>query len=114
MRQRVGAVGDADRVRDAEVGGELVLERRDLGAEDELAAIEDLVDGLAQAAAQAGQRRGGIEQGDAHAGKPTRRGGRQAAWVAGRAASRMPSSAGVAALAPARRTWPAHASCSGT
>ena len=91
-----------------------LLEGRDLGPEDVLAAIEDLVDGLAQAAAQAGQRGGGIEEGDAHAGQPTEARGRQAAWVAGRAASRMPSSAGVAALAPASRRWPAQASCRGT
>ena len=112
--QRLGAVGDPDDVVDAQEGGELLLEGRDLGPEDVLAAIEHLVDGLAQAAAQAGQRGGGIEEGDAHAGQPTEASGRQAAWAAGRAASRMPSSAGVAALAPASRTWPAQASCSGT
>ena len=99
---------------DAEVRGELLLEGRDLGPEDVLAAIEDLVDRFAEAAAQAGQRGGGIEERDAHAGQPTAPRRRQAAWVAGRAASRMPSSAGVAALAPASRRWPAHAACRGT
>ena len=99
---------------DAQEGGELLLEGRDLGPEDVLAAIEDLVDGLAQAAAQAGQRGGGIEERDALPGQPTGASGRQAAWVMGRAASRMPSSAGVAALAPASRRWPAQASCNGT
>ena len=51
---------------------------------------------------------------DAHAGKPTAAGMRQAARVAGQAASRMPSSAGLATSAPASRRWPAHAACRGT
>ena len=38
--ERVGAVGDADRVLDAEVLGSLALEALDLGAEDEAAAVE--------------------------------------------------------------------------
>ena len=39
--ERVRAVRDADRVRDAEVGGRLALERLDLGPEDEAAGLED-------------------------------------------------------------------------
>ena len=39
--ERVGAVRDADRVRDAEVCGGLALERLDLGSEDEAAGLED-------------------------------------------------------------------------
>ena len=38
--ERVRAVGDADRLLDAEVLGGLALERLDLGAEDEAAAVE--------------------------------------------------------------------------
>ena len=44
--ERVGAVGDADRVGHAEIGGRLVLERLDLGAEDEAARLENLREAL--------------------------------------------------------------------
>ena len=40
QRQRVGAVGDADGVADADVGGEFRFEGRDLLAEDVPAAVE--------------------------------------------------------------------------
>jgi hypothetical protein len=46
--QRVEAVGDADRVRGAAVGGELALEGLDLGAEDVAARSEDAFAGLPQ------------------------------------------------------------------
>ena len=40
-RDRLGSVGDPDRLAHAEVGGELALERLDLGTEDEAAAVEN-------------------------------------------------------------------------
>ena len=46
--ERVGAVGDADRVRDAEIRGRLALERLDLGTEDEAARLEHLGEALLQ------------------------------------------------------------------
>ena len=45
--ERVGAVGHADRVADAEIVGRLALERGDIGPENELAALEHAVDRLA-------------------------------------------------------------------
>ena len=45
---RVGAVGDADRVLDAEVRGGLLLEGADVRAEDEPAGVENLGDSLLQ------------------------------------------------------------------
>ena len=44
--ERVGAVGDADRVRDVEIRGRLALERLDLGPEDEAARLEHLGEAL--------------------------------------------------------------------
>ena len=40
QHERVGAVGDTERVRHAEVGGGLLLERLDLRAEDEAPGLE--------------------------------------------------------------------------
>ena len=45
--ERVGPVGHADRVADAEIVGRLALERGDIGPENELAALEHAVDRLA-------------------------------------------------------------------
>ena len=45
---RVGAVGDADRLRDAERLGRLALEPLDLGAEDETPALEGSLEGRFQ------------------------------------------------------------------
>ena len=44
--ERVGAVGDADRMRHVEVRGRLALERLDLGPEDEAARLEHLGEAL--------------------------------------------------------------------
>ena len=46
--ERIGAVGDADRVGHAEIGGRLALERLDLGTEDEAAGLEHLGEALLQ------------------------------------------------------------------
>ena len=51
--ERVGAVGDADRVPHAEIGRRLSLEGGHVGPEDEVAALEHAVDHLADA----GQKR---------------------------------------------------------
>jgi len=45
--ERIGTVGHADRVADAEIVGRLALERGDIGPENELAALEHAVDRLA-------------------------------------------------------------------
>src|SRR5262249_20829366 len=42
--ERVGPVRDAHGLADAEVRGRLALERRDVGAEDEIGALEHAVD----------------------------------------------------------------------
>jgi hypothetical protein len=47
--ERIGAVGDADGVFHAEIAGGLALERSNVGAEDEIAALEHAVDRLANA-----------------------------------------------------------------
>ena len=65
-RDRVGAVGDADGVPRAEVGRELVLERGDLGAEDERPAVEHLGELRVDLPAQRIERRLGVEQRDRH------------------------------------------------
>ncbi len=52
----------------AEVAGELALEGRDLGAEDERAAVQDAGDGGVDLGAQGLEGRTGIEEGDRHAG----------------------------------------------
>ena len=56
--------------RGAQVGGELGLERRDLGAEDERAAVEHLGDLRVDLAAQRRERRLGVEQRDRHRVQP--------------------------------------------
>ena len=64
---RLGAVGDADRVLGAEVGGELLLEGGDLRAEDELPALERRPRSPAwMRAAQRRERGLGIEERDGH------------------------------------------------
>ena len=63
-RDRVGAVADADHVADAEVVGELALERLHLGTEDERAALDDLADPGEDRLAQRRERRVGVEQGN--------------------------------------------------
>ena len=65
-RQRVGAVGDADRVRRAEVGGELLLEGLHLRPEHVAPAVEHALDRRAQLAAQRLKRGGHVEQRDWH------------------------------------------------
>ena len=71
-RQRVGAVGDADDVIDAEVVRELALEGRDLGAEDEPALVDGVGRGADEAVAQGRARRVDVEQRDWH-GRGSRR-----------------------------------------
>jgi hypothetical protein len=51
----------------AAVGGELALERGDLGAEDEAPAVEHPRDRGVDLAAQGRERRAGVEERDAHA-----------------------------------------------
>ena len=53
-RDGLGAVGDPDRVPGAQIGGELLLEGVDLGAEDEPPAIEDVLDRRAASRRAAG------------------------------------------------------------
>ena len=65
-RQRVGAVGDADDVIDAEILGELALEGRDLRAEDEPALVDGVGRGADEPVAQARARGVDVEQGDWH------------------------------------------------
>ena len=65
-RERLGAVGDADRVPRADVGGELGLERLDLGPEDEVPAVEHAMDRGADVGAQRRLRGGRVEERDRH------------------------------------------------
>ena len=65
-RDRLGAVGDADRVLRADVGGELGLERRHLRPEHEVPGVEHAVDRGADVRAQRGLRREGVEERDRH------------------------------------------------
>ena len=62
-RQRVRAVRDADDVIDAEIVGELALEGRDLGAEDEAALVDGVGRGTDEAVAEARTRSVDVEQG---------------------------------------------------
>ena len=62
-RERVGAVAHADHVLHAEVGGELLLEALDLGAEDEAAGVghgdEPFGDAVAIGVERGGEKRNG-------------------------------------------------------
>ena len=66
-RDRVRAVGDADRVPGAQVVRELALERGDLGAEDVDAGVEQLGELGVDPVAQRRERRRGVEERDGHA-----------------------------------------------
>ena len=66
QRQRIGAVGHADRVARSEVGRELLLERADLRAEDVAPAVEDLGELGDELVAQGCERRSSVEQGYGH------------------------------------------------
>ena len=63
---RVGAVGDADRLGDAEVLGRLRLEGRDVRPEDELAALEHVGEGLLQLRDQRRVLRLDVDERDLH------------------------------------------------
>ncbi len=65
-RDRVGAVADADRVSDAHVGTEFLLESLDLRAEDEATAVDHGADALEDHLAQRREWRFGVEQGYRH------------------------------------------------
>ena len=112
-RQRVGAVGHADAVTHAQVGGELALERLHLGAEDVAPVAHHAVDRRAEAVVvgleAGGEQRGG-HQGDRYPTSPPddpgrldhgsdRRGGR------GRGGCDGPAG-GVRADAPGERLHP--------
>jgi hypothetical protein len=63
-RDRVGAVGDAHHVTDAEVVGQLALERLQLGPEDEASVLEHLGDTARDLLTQGRELRFVVEQAD--------------------------------------------------
>jgi glycosyltransferase involved in cell wall biosynthesis len=66
---RVGAGGHPDRVPDADVRGDGLLERLDPGAEDEVLAFEDLVRDAADLVAEGGVLELEVEERDRHGGR---------------------------------------------